>query len=167
MNQRGGVMNMRLDPPELGQMRVQMTIAGGAVSAVFQAMDPGVQQLLERNLASLRMSLESQGLQVDKLSVQSSAAQSSASGNAQNQQQQDAQQQSSQQAADQRGQSDAGEGQSRGRSDDAGSSNEQGRSSQGQQDAGEAMNAFQRALHELEESTEDDAAGAVAQGVLQ
>ena len=37
VNQRGGVMTMRLDPPELGQLRVQMSLQAGVVSARFFA----------------------------------------------------------------------------------------------------------------------------------
>jgi flagellar hook-length control protein FliK len=33
-------MTMRLDPPELGQLRVQMTLARGTVSASFIAQTP-------------------------------------------------------------------------------------------------------------------------------
>jgi hypothetical protein len=71
LNSRGGTMTMRLDPPELGQLRVQMTLARGTVSASFIAQTPQAHALLEKNLAALRIALESQGLTVERLSVQS------------------------------------------------------------------------------------------------
>lgn len=74
VNQRGGVMNMRLDPPELGALRVQMTLTRGVVSAEFQASTPQAQGLLERNLTVLRSALEGQGLTVDRLTVHISPA---------------------------------------------------------------------------------------------
>jgi flagellar hook-length control protein FliK len=69
VNQRGGVMNMRLDPPELGQLRVQMTIIRGTVSADFQAATPQAHALLEKNMVALRNALEGQGLTVERLAV--------------------------------------------------------------------------------------------------
>jgi len=111
INQRGGSMNMRLDPPELGQLRVQMTIARGVVNASFVASTSQAHAILEKNLATLRIALEGQGLTVDRLSVQLGQGGSGAQHmlhdddtNKQNQQQ--------------RQQHDAAGGQSRGRRDD-------------------------------------------------
>ena len=69
VNQRGGVMNMRLDPPELGQLRIQMTIVRGIVSAEFQASTQQAHVLLDKNMAALRNALEGQGLTVERLAV--------------------------------------------------------------------------------------------------
>jgi flagellar hook-length control protein FliK len=69
VNQRGGVMLMRLDPPELGPLRVQMTIANGTVTAQFEAATSEARALLDRNMAVLRTALESHGLSVERLSV--------------------------------------------------------------------------------------------------
>lgn len=71
LKQRGGTLTMRLDPPELGSLRVQMTIARGVVSAQFEAGSAQAQGLLERNLAALRGALEAHGLTVDRLAVHS------------------------------------------------------------------------------------------------
>lgn len=70
LNQRGGVLTMRLDPPQLGQLRIQMTITQGTVSAEFQASTPQAQALLERSLAVLRSALQGHGLTVERLTVQ-------------------------------------------------------------------------------------------------
>lgn len=69
INQRGGVMTMRLDPPELGQLRIQMTIVQGVVTAEFHAANEQARAMLDRNLATLRTSLENSGLTVDRLHV--------------------------------------------------------------------------------------------------
>jgi flagellar hook-length control protein FliK len=109
INQRGGTMTMRLDPPDLGQLRVQMTIARGTVSASFVAQTQQARALLEKNMAALRTALESHGLTVDRLNVQSSQS-SSQQGHLMNddstQRQQDQQRQ------------DAAGGESRGRRDE-------------------------------------------------
>jgi flagellar hook-length control protein FliK len=69
INQRGGAMTMRLDPPELGELRVHMTLARGVVSAEFQAGTQQAQALLDKSLNMLRSALENQGLTVDRLTV--------------------------------------------------------------------------------------------------
>ncbi|MHC4652910.1 MAG: flagellar hook-length control protein FliK, partial [Planctomycetota bacterium] len=111
IGQRGGVLNMRLQPPELGQLRVQMTIARGVVTAQFQPASAEVQAILDRSLATLRTALESHGLSVERLSVHS--AQQQAGGTA-------ARDAADEQTHQQRNQHDAGEGQSRGRRDGQG-----------------------------------------------
>jgi flagellar hook-length control protein FliK len=111
VGQRGGVLNMRLQPPELGQLRVQMTIARGVVTAQFQPASTEVQAILDRSLATLRSALESHGLTVERLSVQ--GVQQHAGGQA-------ARDTGDEQTHQQRNQHDAGEGQSRGRRDGQG-----------------------------------------------
>jgi flagellar hook-length control protein FliK len=111
VNQRGGAMNMRLNPPELGQLRVQMTIARGVVTAQFQPASAEVEAILNRSLATLRTALESHGLTVERLSVQ--GVQQQAGGSA-------ARDAADEQTQQQRNQHDAGEGQSRGRRDGQG-----------------------------------------------
>jgi len=67
VNQRGGVMSMRLDPPELGALRVQMTLNQGVVTAEFQASSTQAHAMLERSMNTLRSALEGQGLTVERL----------------------------------------------------------------------------------------------------
>jgi hypothetical protein len=69
MSQRGGAMTMRLEPPELGQLRVQMTIVRGIVTAEFQASTPQAHGLIEQHIATLRSALERQGLTVERLTT--------------------------------------------------------------------------------------------------
>lgn len=77
INQRGGVMTMRLDPPDLGELRIQMSLSRGVVSAQFEASNPQAHELINKHLATLRSSLESQGLTVERLQSQAPPAASS------------------------------------------------------------------------------------------
>ena len=110
LQQRGGSMTMRLDPPALGQLRVQMTIARGVVTADFQPSTPEAQALLDRSIATLRSALESQGLTVERLTVHPAPSSTPARETADDQSQQGNQ--------SSRNHSDAGDGRSRGRGDD-------------------------------------------------
>ena len=109
LNQRGGVLTMRLDPPDLGQLRIQMSIVKGIVTANFQVQTPQAQALLERSLATLRSALQGQGLTVERLTVQTTPQQTNT---------QSARHESDQQASQQRQQHDSAQGESRGRRDE-------------------------------------------------
>ena len=109
INQRGGVMTMRLQPADLGELRVQMSIVRGVVTAQFQAATAEAGTLLERSLSTLRTALESHGLTVERLTVTGPQTSGSASLREHTSQEQTNQQQ--------RDHADAGEGQSRGRHD--------------------------------------------------
>lgn len=112
VNQRGGALTMRLDPPELGRLRIQMTITQGTVTAQFHAETAQTHDLLQRSLATLRASLESQGLTVERLTVHApQATQHSAMRHESSEQQSQSQQQ--------RHDADAGQGESRGRHDES------------------------------------------------
>ncbi len=110
LQQRGGSMTMRLDPPALGQLRVQMTIVRGAVTAEFQPTTMAAQALLDRSIATLRAALESQGLTVERLVVHAAPSSTPARETADDQSQQGNQ--------SSRNHADAGDGRSRGRGDD-------------------------------------------------
>jgi flagellar hook-length control protein FliK len=73
LNQRGGVMNMRLQPAELGDLQVRMSIVRGSVSAEFIVSTRQAHAVLDGNLATLRTALESQGLAVERLSIHTQA----------------------------------------------------------------------------------------------
>ena len=68
-NQRGGAITMRLEPPALGQLRIELQISQGAVVADFTAATAEARVLLEANLGMLRERLESQGLAVERMTV--------------------------------------------------------------------------------------------------
>jgi flagellar hook-length control protein FliK len=121
VNQHGGAMTMRLDPPELGHVRIEMSIVRGVVTASFQAAAEPARELLQQTLPMLRHALEQQGLAVDRLTLHGSpstqgaaAAPSRELGHAQSQSgQHDSQNQQSTRH-------DAGGGESRGRRDQPG-----------------------------------------------
>lgn len=66
---RGGTMQIRLDPPELGALQVILTIKDGVVNATFQASSDDSSKLLSHSLGQLKTALETAGVTVDKLQV--------------------------------------------------------------------------------------------------
>jgi flagellar hook-length control protein FliK len=66
----GGKMTLKLDPPELGALQVQVHIQDGTMTATFQTTNDDATRLLSHSLATLKNSLESQGISVEKLQVQ-------------------------------------------------------------------------------------------------
>ena len=80
MNQKGGSVTLRLTPPEMGTVRIQLNLQGTKVSAQFHAETDSAQRLLTQQLGQLRTSLESQGLNVERLGVQAMNASSNSSG---------------------------------------------------------------------------------------
>ncbi len=92
LNQQGGAVTLRLTPPEMGTVRIQMQLQGAAVSAQFHAESDAARSMLQQQLGQLRTALESQGLTVDRLGVQS-MNQGNASSFGQTQDQSDPQQQ--------------------------------------------------------------------------
>ncbi|MBB6430742.1 flagellar hook-length control protein FliK [Algisphaera agarilytica] len=79
VNQQGGAVTLRLTPPEMGTVRIQLNLQGSNVSAQFHAETDSAQRLLTQQLGQLRSSLESQGLNVEKLGVQSMSSSSNSS----------------------------------------------------------------------------------------
>ncbi|MFG0249580.1 MAG: flagellar hook-length control protein FliK [Phycisphaeraceae bacterium JB051] len=89
VNQKGGTITIRMMPPELGQVKVDIQMQGGKVSASFQTEHQSVQTLMSRELSQLRQALERQGLTVERLEVTHRPANSSnANASGQDQQQQ-------------------------------------------------------------------------------
>lgn len=102
LSQQGGSVTLRLQPAELGQVRIDVSIQNGVVRAEFQTQNESVRSLLQHQLGHLRHALESQGLVVDRLDVQ-------------------AQPQSQDAGAERHGLAEeGGQGRSRGRRDDRG-----------------------------------------------
>lgn len=56
------VAEMRLDPPNLGSVRVQIRMQGEQASVVFQAPNAHARELLEQSLPKLREMMEAEGL---------------------------------------------------------------------------------------------------------
>jgi len=142
VQQRGGAVTLRLTPPEMGTVRIQMQITGTNVSASFHAESASAQTLLTTQLAQLRSSLESKGMSVERLTVQPMASTTASQNSNQSQNQSDTQQQSQSQ------QQNAGDGRSRGQY--SGDSSRQQSSDQQQHDgsAKQGRRGFFDRLHD-------------------
>lgn len=70
VGQKGGSMQIRLDPPSLGDLRITMTVVNGVVNAELKTAHGQAHALLAADLTSLRQALEAQGLTVERLSIQ-------------------------------------------------------------------------------------------------
>ncbi len=68
-NGESGRMVLRLQPAELGSLKLEIMIEGDRVRANFQAQSQQVQEVLERNLPQLRSALAEQGLKIDQFQV--------------------------------------------------------------------------------------------------
>lgn len=63
------VAELRLDPPELGPLRVSLTLQDGVASAVFVSAHPAVRQALESALPTLEQSLAQAGISLGQANV--------------------------------------------------------------------------------------------------
>ena len=62
-------MQIRLDPPELGALRVSVQMRDGVMSATFEASSDQATKLLSHSLNDLKTALESQGVSVAAIHV--------------------------------------------------------------------------------------------------
>jgi len=67
----GGKMSLRLDPPSLGKMMVEVEILKGVCNARVLAEDPAVKAALTKGLPQLRDALENSGLRLEGFTVDS------------------------------------------------------------------------------------------------
>jgi flagellar hook-length control protein FliK len=65
----GSQVQLHLKPRELGSVQVELTIRDGVVAASVLVDKPDTARLMENNLAELKRSLESQGLDIQHFSV--------------------------------------------------------------------------------------------------
>jgi flagellar hook-length control protein FliK len=70
VQQKGGTVTLRLTPPEMGTVRIQLQMQSGTVNAQFHAETESTRSLLNQQMSQLRSSLEQQGLTVERLGVQ-------------------------------------------------------------------------------------------------
>ncbi len=75
---QGGNLTVRLNPPELGFVRIEMNIRDGVVRAQFNAEQPAAREMLSQQLGQLRQALEKHGLSVERLEVQPTVQNASA-----------------------------------------------------------------------------------------
>ncbi len=69
VNGESGRMVLRLQPAELGSLKLELTIEGDKIRANLHAQTQQVQEVLERNLPQLRSALAEQGLKIDQFQV--------------------------------------------------------------------------------------------------
>lgn len=128
ISQKGGTVHLRLSPPELGSLRIQVRMANGLVQATFTASSSTAGNLLTEHMQTLRHALQSHGLTVENLNVQVQQPQSSS---------QPSMQQDAQQTPD--------DGRSRGSLGDG----SQGHPQRGGRDGQDQPSTFQRELLDL------------------
>ncbi len=68
-NDRGGHVRLRLHPPELGSLRVELTIRNGVMNARVEAETSAAQSLLLENLPALRERLAEHDIKVQRFDV--------------------------------------------------------------------------------------------------
>lgn len=66
---RGGTIRMRLSPPELGSLRVEITVKQGVMNAWMETETDAARQLVLENLPALRERLADQGIKVEQFQV--------------------------------------------------------------------------------------------------
>ncbi len=69
LDARTGKAEIRLDPPNLGTVKVSVTLDNGILTAEFHSASSVVRDLLKGNLEQLKTALQSQGVAVDRLAV--------------------------------------------------------------------------------------------------
>jgi flagellar hook-length control protein FliK len=62
-------VHIKLDPPSLGRVRMNITTSGDSVRTVIVAENQAVKQVIENNFNQLRDAMDEQGLKVDSLTV--------------------------------------------------------------------------------------------------
>jgi flagellar hook-length control protein FliK len=66
---RGGTLQLRLSPPELGSLRLELTVKDGVMSAALQTETASARRLLLDHLPALRDRLAEQNIRVDRFDV--------------------------------------------------------------------------------------------------
>ena len=66
-------IQLKLHPAELGGMEINLTVKEGSIRANVIAQSQHVQEILERNIAKLRSTLEQQGFNIEEISITTEA----------------------------------------------------------------------------------------------
>ncbi|HEX4412525.1 MAG TPA: flagellar hook-length control protein FliK [Lacipirellulaceae bacterium] len=66
---RDGVVNLRLNPAELGSLKIQLTVKDGVMSAAVEADNSNARRMLLDHLPALRDRLADQNIRVDRFDV--------------------------------------------------------------------------------------------------
>ncbi|WP_432799459.1 flagellar hook-length control protein FliK [Poriferisphaera sp. WC338] len=83
MNQRGGNLTLRLTPPEMGTVKIQLQIEGAKVNVQLHTQQESARSMLQQQVQQLRQSLEQQGLQVERIGIQNMQSSQQSSMNSQ------------------------------------------------------------------------------------
>lgn len=67
--ERGGELKLRLSPPELGSLRLELQMKDGTLSARIETQTPEAKQVLVDNLPALRERLSEQNIRVERFDV--------------------------------------------------------------------------------------------------
>lgn len=67
--ENGTGMAIRLDPPHLGTVQMNVAVSNGAVTASIETSTESARQILQSDMAALKQSLSDAGIRVDSISV--------------------------------------------------------------------------------------------------
>jgi flagellar hook-length control protein FliK len=67
--ERGGTLHLRLSPPELGSLRLELTVKEGTMTAVLETETAGARRLLLDHLPALRDRLAEQNIRIERFDV--------------------------------------------------------------------------------------------------
>lgn len=68
-HERGGALQLRLSPPELGSLRLQLVVENGVMSAALEAENATARQVLLDHLPALRERLAEQNIRIERFDV--------------------------------------------------------------------------------------------------
>ena len=68
-NERGGTLQLRLSPPELGSLKIQLNVKDGVMSASLETDNANARRVLLDHLPALRDRLAEQNIRVDRFDV--------------------------------------------------------------------------------------------------
>ena len=66
---RGGVVQLRLSPPELGSLRLELSMQNGVMTAAVETETPAARQVLLDHLPALRERLAEQNIRIERFDV--------------------------------------------------------------------------------------------------
>jgi flagellar hook-length control protein FliK len=67
--ERGGTLQLRLSPPELGSLRLELTMQNGVMTASVETDNPVARQVLLDHLPALRERLAEQNISIERFDV--------------------------------------------------------------------------------------------------
>jgi len=68
-HERGSTLQLRLSPPELGSLRLELTVQDGVMTAALETETPGARRILLDHLPALRDRLSEQNIRVERFDV--------------------------------------------------------------------------------------------------